>query len=200
MKQSAKRFLSSVVSLLLVVAALTIFANFSLPAYREMVELKGKLWSMEALRQEQEAVIKNLQNLIAAYGEAQEVQQTVSLALPLEPELAGALAQLNGLVSVNNLSPQAYTIAAPAAVLSEEARRAEVKREITFQPFNVGTVNFGLRLAGSYGDFKKFLSQLETNVRVFDIKSLSLHSAGRPEQDTYNFELTVATYYQPQPD
>jgi Tfp pilus assembly protein PilO len=198
MKQSAKRFISSIVSLLLLVAAFVVFFNFVQPAYREVAALKGKLLSLQTSGAEQAAVFKSIQALNQTYNESQEAREAVSLALPLTPALAEALAQVNGLVINNNLSAQSYIISAVSEpVLSEEARRSSGISggdSITIQP--AIPISFSLRLTGSYGDFKNFLKQLETNVRIFDVKTLSVQKASQSDQDFYLYDLTVTTYYQ----
>jgi Tfp pilus assembly protein PilO len=195
MKQSAKRFASSILSLFLLIGTFVVFFNFLQPAYREVAELKGRLLSLREFKAEQEAALKDIQALIGAYNESQEVRETVALALPLSPSLAEAVAQVNGLVINNGLSAQSYGLSAVSEpVLSEEARRSLGAASIVVQP--TSPISFNLRLSGSYGDFKNFLKQLETNVRIFDVKSLNLQPIGRPEQDLYAYDLTVATYYQ----
>lgn len=195
MKQSAKRFASSIISLFLLVGAFVVFFNFLQPAYQEVSELKGRLLSLEEFRAEQGAALQDIQALIGAYNQSREIRDTVSLALPLTPSLADAVAQVNGLIINNSLSAQSYGLSAVSEpVLSEEARRSLGTESIVVQP--VSPISFNLRLTGSYEDFKNFLKQLETNVRVFDVKTLSLQPAGKPEEDFYVYDLTVATYYQ----
>ncbi len=180
---------------MLLVGAFVAFFYFVQPAYQEVVALKGQLTSLETFKTEQAAALKDIQALIGAYNESQEVRDTVSLALPLDPSLAEAVAQVNGLVVNNNLSAQSYGLSAVSEpVLSEEARRQLGTESIVVQP--TSPISFNLRLSGSYGDFKRFLTQLETNVRVFDVKAINIQPAGQPGQDLYSYDLTVATYYQ----
>lgn len=195
MKQSAKRLASSIISIFLLVGTFVVFFNFLQPAYREVSELKSRLLSLEEFRVEQGAALQDIQALIGAYNQSREIRDTVSLALPLTPSLADAVAQMNGLVINNNLSAQFYGLSAVSEpVISEETRRSLGAENIVVQP--VSPISFNLRLTGSYEDFKNFLKQLETNVRVFDVKTLSLQPAGKPEEDFYAYDLTVATYYQ----
>lgn len=197
MKQSAKRFISSVVSLLFIVGSFVTFFNFVQPAYREVLDLKGTLASLESFKTEQDAAVKDIQALVGTYNNSQEVRDTVSLALPLSPSLAEAVAQVNGLVVNNNLSAQSYGLSPISEpVLTEEVRRqlGTGLEGIVVQP--VSPINFNIRLTGSYEDFKSFLAQLQTNVRVFDVKIITIQPAAQPDENLYFYDLTVATYYQ----
>lgn len=183
------------ISLLLLVGAFVAFFYFVQPAYREVVALKGQLVSLEAFRVEQEAALKDIQALIGTYNESREMREMISLVLPLNPSVAEAVAQVNGLAVNNNLTAQSYGLSAVSEpVLSEEARRQLGTESIVVQP--TSPISFNIRLSGSYGDFKNFLKQLETNVRVFDVKTLTIQPAAQPDQNLYLYDLTVATYYQ----
>lgn len=195
MKQSTKRLISSVTSLLFLVGTFVAFFNFVQPAYREMAALKGQLASLERFKIEQGAMLQSVKSLINIYNESQEVRDTVSLALPLRPSVAEAVAQINGLVTNNNLTAYSYGLSGVSEpVLSEEARRQLGTGGIVIQP--ASPISFNLRLSGSYEDFKNFLKQLETNVRIFDVKTLTLQPAAQSSQDLYSYDLTVVAYYQ----
>ena len=58
------------------------------------------------------------------------------------------------------------------------------------------TLNVQLQLSGTYEDFKLFLRGLETNIRIANLRSVSVVPVGDSSQNFYNFELSVATYYQ----
>lgn len=197
MKQSVKRLISMVVSLIFLVGAFVLFFYFVQPAYQDMLDLKSQLGNLEVLRAEQEVIFKNLQGLISTYNESQEVREIVSLALPLNPSVAEFVAQINGLAINNNLTAQFYSISPILEpVISEEDRRQEGKEKSITNVKPVNTISFSARLSGSYSDFKNFLKQLETNVRVFDIKTISIQPASQENSDLYFYDLTVETYYQ----
>jgi Tfp pilus assembly protein PilO len=51
-------------------------------------------------------------------------------------------------------------------------------------------------MTGTYEDFRAFLSNLETNVRIFDLKAMSIQPIAK-QTNLFGFSLTVAAYYQP---
>lgn len=193
MRHSTKRLVSSVTALLFVVLAFIVFFNFVEPAYREVQQVRGELVSRQIFLESQQKVIQQVQGLISTYEGEGELQQTVSFALPLAPDVAGALAQLSGLLSVNGLSAQSFSISIPAVqVLSSGPERrpgAELARP-------VGTLTFQTRVVGAYENVKSFLRNLETNIRIFDVRNVAFQPAAKSNQDLYAVDLSVVAYYQ----
>jgi Tfp pilus assembly protein PilO len=111
--------------------------------------------------------------------------------LPLEPNTAQILAQSNVLALNNALVPQSFALSSGG--VQNIARRGQ---RTFIRP--MGTVGVKMRIIGTYEDFKRFIRNLETNIRLADVKSISMQQAGRPNQNLYEFDITVDTYYQTQ--
>ena len=179
MKQTTKRFLSLLISFVLFVASLIVYFNLIVPAGNEEQSIKAKAISRENFVKSQQAAISQVQKSI----------------LPLSPDLAGAFSQLSGLAQVNRLLIQNVTVNTPVnqSVQGNSNASGAVSQPLA-KPF--GSVDFQMKVVGSYGDFKSFLKNLETNIRIFDVKKIILESPGKPNQEIYNYDLTVGTYYQ----
>ncbi len=191
MKQSAKRLFSSFLALLFVVAAFIIFFNMVQPAYQEVADLKGKDASLNGLLDEQQHVVGEIQKLISVYESSQTVRDVVSVALPMRPDQATALSHLNWIAQANGLSAQSFVVSIPIQVLSEAARR---QGSSLVQP--VFPISFQIKMVGTYPDFKNFLSNLETNVRVFDVAAVSIQPATSGKGNLFAYDLTATAYYQ----
>jgi Tfp pilus assembly protein PilO len=196
MKQSAKRLFSSLLSLAFVIGAFAVFFSLVQPEYAQFVELKAKVQSKQGLLSEQRKTIDEVKKVVATFDNAQNDRIQISLALPTSTLTAEALAQLNSIaVTKHALTAQTYNISAPQEVSTPETTRREPKGTASLvKP--VSPVLFQARLLGSYADIKGFLKDLETNVRIFDVKSISIQHAGKPNQDLYNVEVRIAAYYQ----
>ena len=196
MKQTTKRFLSMMGGLILLVSALVVYFEFITPVYSEVQEIKSKqIGSSRFLLDEQETIEK-VRDLISSYQGQVKVQEVVSMALPSEEEDApGALAQIYGLSKNSGLAMQSAAISsADAQSVSDADKSAAFSLQ---KP--IGQVSFNLRLNGSYADLKGFLSLLETNIRVFDLVSISVQQSGLGEdapKDFYGYNMTVVAYYQ----
>ncbi len=185
-----------IIAFLLILASFIIYFNFIQPAYSAADNIKQDMLSRQKFVQEQQAAITQVKNLINSYKGETQLQDIVSLALPLNPDLAGAFAQINGLIQNNKLSLQGITVNLP------------VRQNISAKGFSAGTVSIiakplglftlQLRLTGTYEDFKAFLRNLETNIRIFDVEKLAVQQAAKPNQDIYIYDLTLDTYYQGQ--
>ncbi|MFY9462927.1 MAG: type 4a pilus biogenesis protein PilO [Candidatus Sungiibacteriota bacterium] len=54
---------------------------------------------------------------------------------------------------------------------------------------------FSLQIAGSYENFKKFLMNMERNLRLIDVDEISFSATGKKDEST-EFTLKAKTYYQ----
>ncbi len=198
MKQSTKRFFSLIVAFVLVVAAFLIYFNLAEPVYQEAQERKAQAMSRESFVQNQQASILQVKNSIASYKGEGQLQDVVSLALPLNPDLAGAFAQITSLVQNNRLALQGVTVNVPVmqtiAMKSLPGKTSGAFAATILKPF--GAITFQIRLVGSYEDFKAFLKNLESNIRIFDIQKINFQSAAKSDQNLYTYDVTVNTYYQ----
>ena len=185
-------------ALFFVVGAFVVFLNFVRPAYREVSEMRGKELSLTAFRDEQKQVVEEIATRVSAYNDSEDVRSVVSLALPLTPALAEALAQLNGLAVNNRLAPQNFSVSAASFATPEESRLNPLTggRASLVQPLR--PVVFEIQMSGTYEDFKRFLGNLERNIRIFDVRNISVQPIGRPDQNLFQYQVSVATYYQNQ--
>ncbi len=193
MKQTTKRFLSLLISFVLFVASLIVYFNLIVPAGDEEQKVKAQAISRENFVKSQQAAISQVQKLISSYKGEGKLRDVVSSILPLSPDLAGAFAQLSGLAQVNKLSIQNVTVSIPVNQNARVNNNASGTVQLA-KPF--GSVDFQIKIMGSYGDFKSFLRNLETNIRIFDVKKITLESPSKPNQEVYGYDLTVETYYQ----
>lgn len=194
MKQTTKRFISLLGGLGLLVGALVLYFEFVEPAYQDVQAIKSQQLGRQLFLESEQGAIKKVQELISAYQAQASVQEAVSLALPAEEDLSGALAQLNGLARASGLT-LGSVVFAPGGARSEAG---ETGKKLFALQRPVRTLLLNARLTGQYEDLKTFLSRLETNVRLFDLLNLSLQpSVAGAGSNIFTYELSLATYYQP---
>ncbi|RJQ28895.1 hypothetical protein C4571_02535 [Candidatus Parcubacteria bacterium] len=194
MRQTTKRFLSMILALVLVVGAFVILIDFTIPAYEESGKVRSGQLSRQSFVERQSQTIKQVQNLINAYEGQGQVQEIVSLALPTTQDVAGALAQLNGLAQADRLAPQAFSASAAEVQSSGGARTEKTESDAPIKP--LATLSLQVKFVGAYDDLQGFLKRLESNIRVFDVRSLTVQPVGRSTQDLYSYDMTVIAYYQ----
>lgn len=188
MRASTKRALSLLTSAALLIASLFIYTTFIQPEYDNVILLRGTLAAKSALLDEQQKSTTQAKNLIAQYQSVAKASESLSLALPNGEAVSSLMLQLNALSQLNGVGMQSVGIS-----------YLPIKPSLTKLSFatGLGTLQIDLRLSGSYGAFKQFLQALEKNIRIMNVKSFGIQSAGKPEQDIFIFNLVVDAYYQP---
>ena len=179
MKTSTKRILSIFLTGLLFLLALIFYVNLVKPEYADIQNLRASLAARSVLFDEQKEIISNVKNLLSQYESAAQLQETISLAMPLGEGIAELFQQIFALSQLSGLSIQSFNL-----------------KTLALKPNNLGTIQLDLRLAGSYGALKTFIRSAETNIRVMDLSNLRIQPAGKPEQDLYRHDLTINAYYQ----
>ena len=179
--------------LVLIVAALMMYFQFISPAYDASQKVKSEQLGHSILLREEQAAIKKVQDLISVYQTQGEVQEALSLALPADEDVAGALAQVYGIAKNTGLQFQSASI----SLRGTQAGSSGAARFSLQKP--IGAISIVLQLSGSYEGFKEFLGLLENNLRIFDVGNITVSpgsaGGGRPP-GLYGFNLSVTTYYQ----
>lgn len=191
--------------LVLIVSSLMTYFQFIRPAYDESQIIKSQQLGHSLFLQNEQEAIKKVQDLISAYQTQSRIQDAVSLSLPTEEDIGGALAQIYGIAKNSGLTFQSASIsllgiqAAGGDIATQgSGQGAAVAPQFSLQQ-PVGSVVFSVRLTGSYEGLKDFLGLLETNIRIFDVGVLSIGSAatsGGVPTGIFNYDLSITTYYQ----
>jgi Tfp pilus assembly protein PilO len=203
MKQSVKRMISSVAALLLLVGAFVVFVNFVQPAYADVANTQARVQAQEAFLKAQDAIIKKVEDITGTYEQGASAREAMAQALPNNPEVATALFQIGGIAQMYDITARSFavTIPPPAPQVSSFGKASasssgnEAPRKLVAEK-PVVAVTIRAELLGTYANFKSFLANLETNIRIFDVKNITLQPIGKPSEDFYSLSVTVAAYYQ----
>ena len=195
MQQSSKRFISMVLALAFIVGAFLVFFEMVQPAYSNLEDLKGREISSEQLLQSETNIVAQVKKLITQSQSDQSAVSDLALAMPSGPDMSGALAQVYGIAQNNGITLTAISISPPRAVVRTANASTTLVRPM-------GTLSLQLSGNGSYEALKNFLSELETNIRVFDVTSLAIQpvagssSGASTTLDAFSYNITASTYYQ----
>lgn len=202
MKQNTKRLYSMIIALVFVIMALVWYFDFLVPAYTDLQASKGNQVSEQNLLDNETTIVTQFQGLLSSYQGQASDEQAVNAALPINPHLADAIAQIYGIASANAITLGSMGISSQL-VRAPAADNGVTGAASTGQIVNpMGTISFTLGTLGTYENFINFLTALQTNMRLFDVKQFSFSPAGATGKssspDLFNFDLTVTTYYQSQ--
>lgn len=189
MRASTKRMLSFVVSLALIACAMVMYALFIAPAYDAIQGARGELVQKTKSYDDQKKVFDKIKDLNDKYKGNGTLQDAVSLALPSEVFVSQIVGDLSGIANLNNRM----------TILSVQTELMPFKANAAWPSYikNIGTVKTTLQLRGAYADFKGFLSQLESNYRIMDVKQVSVRADQNDNNgNAYIYDMTIFAYYQ----
>jgi len=199
MRASTKRILSAILSLLFIFSAFVIVAVLIKPAYEETQKLKADVLSRENALNNQKVLVDQFKKLLNQYDSQEKAQENLSLILPQNPAIGEALTQINGLLDLNNLNVLSFNINKP--LLQSYSSSLNTASAQVIKP--LGTIDINFKVVGNYSDFKNFLNQLETNIRIFNIKTLNISpfiivsgDKNQSQNKTLSYDISITTYYQ----
>lgn len=194
MKQSSKRLFSSLLALLFLFGAFMIYFSLIQPSYASLLETRGQLVARGAFLDKQRSVVEQVERIIETFTSNPQYREAISIALPEGPHAIEAVHQMNGIIANNNLHSDSYDIQIESAQRQRSTREQEADASFTPPPVSKGTISFTVK--GTYEDFKSFLSDLETNIRIMDVASLALQRTDDPLSNLFEGAMDVTFYYQ----
>ncbi len=190
-----KKFFISLGSFLAIVL-LAIFVIW--PLFSSVLELNKEV-------KERQKELSDLEKLIAKTQELSEDYQLMNseinkffLALPDKKEIPQLLIQFENLAVNNGLLFEAIQfVSEQEKDLGFGLTGSQENQDLKTKAFNSSSVN--LTVSGSYQAFKGYLSDLEKNIRVMDVKSINFGQEGEANEslnlEIFKYELALDVYY-----
>jgi hypothetical protein len=202
MKQATKRIASMLIALVLLMGAFIFYFEAVAPAYGDMETLKGQAVSDASLLTQESSTVQLAQKLITTYQSESQAQSSVALAVPVGADISDALADLYGIAGTNSITIQDMSVSVaavpPSAAVLSDASTTDATAASLVKP--VGNISFTFTAAGSYENFKNFIGEAETNMRIFDVKGFAIQPASQnassSQGDYFNYNVSVTAYYQ----
>jgi Tfp pilus assembly protein PilO len=189
MKASTKRALSILFSVFFLIVTVIIYTNLIIPELGEIGRLRGEIASKSQTYNVQKNAVSQVAEIVNQFANAQELQKTLSFAMPIKVNISDALNQWYAIsktseVNVNGLDIQVKNLIKKPANPLLKGR---------------GSIVVNLEAVGTYDALKEFLGSLETNSRLVTVKSFSFSPLGGAVSSAgplYSLKLEVETYYQ----
>lgn len=190
MKYTTKRNISLVIVLILVGAALGVFFGMDWPAFKKIGELNGKISQEKAQYEDQYEAVQIAKSIINQYKSLSGVNQTISLSVPREAEIQNIIAQINNISLQSALTTQSVNF--------DDLTVVQPKKDVLVKNNKITRID--ISLMGSYESFKTWLSAIEGNIRLMDVKAISFSGISGTEntknQGIFNFKVSLDVYYQ----
>ncbi len=183
--------MKNIISIVVIVASLAAFGLVVKPQYKHIKELETKDTELErvlvnarklqSLRDGLLAKRKNLSN--------RDIRKLEKLI----PESAD---NVKLIIEFENIADQ-YGLEIQTAS-SQKNDSEKLGKRVSSQNFDIETRDYGVisldfNLIGGYSSFVNFLSDIESNIRVTDVRNLSINSGD--DSGSYEFALTIETYW-----
>jgi Tfp pilus assembly protein PilO len=145
--------------------------------------------SHEKLLQAEKNKLTSLQEAVASYQKISEIDlQRVNGILPNDYDKEALYGEIEEFVKQNGFIPTSITLT------KEDEKKKTEKDNNSKTPTDkdsskIGEINISLALSGiDYAGLKNFLGAIESNLRLMDVKSLSLNGSN-------SATLEITTYY-----
>lgn len=149
------------------------------PKYDRIIETRQELKTKQKEFSDQKIYFDEIKKLIANYQKLDPSDiEKIAKVLPTEQDIAGLFVQMEAMTNESGLNLTGLDISEKTV---PELEKLQIKE-----------LDVALNLSGGdYEAFKKFLSIIESNLRLMDIISINF----APEATTY--ALNLKTYYKP---
>jgi len=175
-----------IISLIFIAVATMGFLTWTLPEYREITSLKeqesgfdGVLASVKQLKEQSDEVLSEYNAI------AQEDIDRLSKFLPSQVESIKLVIELEKITKARRLLLKSINVRD-----SQEVKKTSFGSSKNSKDFEA--IEVDMSVVGSYSSFIAFLKDLETSLRLIDIKKISF-TAG--DADSYEFRIRAVTYW-----
>jgi Tfp pilus assembly protein PilO len=129
--------------------------------------------------------VNRAQKLFEEYGGISNLQDTLSKALPVEEDVPSIINQLQGIANARGVVIDSLDLNLLPVSSKEQSDALRA----------VGKVEIDMTVLGKYDGIKQYLDGLETNVRIMDVKDLTI-DGGAGDTDILKYEIVITAYYQ----
>jgi len=171
-------------SLLLIVGSLYVYSSLISPQLSVLRELRGKRQATMALLSDYETAIQEKNRVISRYQSVETLQNVFDEVVPPGQNVPSLLNQLYGLAKLNNIFVD--------SVEFQEMPLQTTTSKSLVKPY--GTIQANIKCSSDYASMKNYLSAIETNVRLMNIRTITV-TEGFSDDPTLSYTIAVEAYY-----
>lgn len=178
---------STFLSLIMFIGGMFLFFFLLLPAWQDMNTARDKSAKAVEELEDWNSIIANIDQLSADYERSKDNLDKLALAIPSDSQVPELLIQLGEIAKRNGLVVSDIKFAVKGETPAEQLKN----------PSKIKILETNLTVEGAYPDFKKFLGDIEKNVRLTDVMSVSFSSGEKEETGSkiIKFDLVLNNYY-----
>jgi len=169
-----------------------------LPSYKKMEDASNKVISSKKTLEGDQEILDNLKEIREEYQQIQDDIEKVNMVLPQGEKISELLTQLEAMtldagLFCESIKPIFTEEEISSVAKAQEQKKGEIKSPTSYKPLGIS-----LELSGNYESFKKYLYNIEKNIRIIDVTSISIKKPSSEEggENLFDFALELKTYYQ----
>lgn len=183
--------MKNIFSIIVIVASVVVVLTVTKPQYDEILAMKEQETELEEVLSN----AKTLQRLRDGLLEKRKQLKTDDLArlekiIPENSDNVKLILELQKIANDYDLELQ--TASSEKDESDEEGAR---KSNFDIQTKDYGIITLEFTVRGSYANFISFLSSLEKNIRITDVRALTIGTNVSDDNQSYEYQLVVETYW-----
>ena len=187
----------NIIIFLCLLACIIIVWQFILPLWDSIDFQKSRNSSLKEEVDKMEELINKLKELTLVYKQRQAEAERLEKFLPVGQNFGGILNY------VEMMGAQAGIIVDSIDWAPKSEEESQTQKNITATTGQIGeiqaknkTLSANISATGTYEAFKTFISNLENNIRLTEIKQIKLMPKGEGGSNIFDFDINAEMYYQ----
>lgn len=177
-------FKLSLTSILIFSVGVALIFVFVLPAWNNIDNLMIAKEEKQKELGDLETIVAHIDELSEQYKKAQDDLEKISLVIPSDPQLPEILIQFEEMAKRNGIIIGDIKFSQEQELLKGEKSASN----------GIKAVKINIEAESDYFNFKKLLEDIEVNIRLMNIDSISFSRSG-VNQDIIKFTISITSYY-----
>lgn len=186
--------IKNIIIIILILALVGVIVFLDVPAVQGILRLKKDIKIQKETLLEKQDFLAKLETLKKDYQENKDIVEKVDYILPSGKDEPNLIVQLEALAIEGGLVLEGFEIIPSQEGIIGKAQGVRVQAESDSKKYKSLTVT--LKLVGDYSSLKKFLGEVENNVRLMDVESIDFSPQSGLDFQFFNFDISLKTYYQ----
>src|SRR3989344_6003151 len=188
-----------IMPIILIAISVTVFFTFTEPLYTDITMLRSTMASYNEALDNSKALESERDKLTAKYNSIDPLNLTkIAKMVPENIDNIRLILEIERIASPYGMALKdiKYSTAPIADISNAGPRTAAVAGRLSLKDYGVWDLEFST--AGSYNNFINFTKDLETNLRIADISSVTFTSGDSragATSDVYQYNFKIKTYW-----
>lgn len=180
--------MSLLISVAFAAGAVFIYSDLIQPLYKDLEIMRGQRADKEAAVKAEENIKQEFDNRLKTLDEKKIA--LVSEVFPKTPRADAILEQLQGISEISKVQLQSVSIATPAIEQTKDNKSvASLVRPMM-------TLVISVKYTGPYANVKEFVRTLESSIRLFEVRDVTVQPASKSDTDLFSVDLKAVAFYQ----